>query len=349
MVLWVVRIRGAGGGGNVVINEVRCMREMGVDATIFNLSEYREGFLKSYPHLDSPVIYGSKDSLVHHSFAYDAVVATANYSVEWLKPVKEKNKHVIFGYYVQGFEVLMYAEGSKDAERALASYTLIDDMRLFAKTKWVRSMVLKHTGIDSAIVGISINVDLFRPRHTRPFGQKPVAIVAMVRPGSPYRGPKLTMEVLRKIEHQFGSKVEIRLFGSEDIHDPRLALPLDFNWTQAGELTQSQVANLLSDADVFVDFSSHQAMGLTALEAMACGCAVIVPTNGGAVEFVKNDENGLVVDTRAEDNCYQALKRLIEQDALRKNIQQKAILDVCQFHLEGAVYRILETLFRKGE
>ncbi len=348
-VLFVLPIIGAGGGGNVVINEVRCMREMGVDATIFNLSEYREGFLKSYPHLDSPVIYGSKDSLVHHSFAYDAVVATANYSVEWLKPVKEKNKHVIFGYYVQGFEVLMYAEGSKDAERALASYTLIDDMRLFAKTKWVRSMVLKHTGIDSAIVGISINVDLFRPRHTRPFGQKPVAIVAMVRPGSPYRGPKLTMEVLRKIEHQFGSKVEIRLFGSEDIHDPRLALPLDFNWTQAGELTQSQVANLLSDADVFVDFSSHQAMGLTALEAMACGCAVIVPTNGGAVEFVKNDENGLVVDTRAEDNCYQALKRLIEQDALRKNIQQKAILDVCQFHLEGAVYRILETLFRKGE
>ena len=344
-VLFILPIIDAGGGGNVVVDEVRCMRKMGVDAAIFNLTEYSDGFLKNYPHLDIPVVFGSKDSLVSFSFSYDAIVATANYCVEWLKPIREKNKNLVFGYYVQGFEVLMYDEGSKDAEKALASYTLIDGMRLFAKTEWVHDMLLKHANVNSVNVGISVNTDLFRPRHARQFGQKPVVIAAMVRPGSPYRNPGLTMDILCRIERDFNQKVDIRLFGADDIRDPSMGVSWNFNWMQCGKLTQLQVANLLSDSDVFVDFSSHQAMGLTALEAMACGCAVIVPQNGGAVEFVHSGETGIVVDTANSQDCYTALKKLVQDDDLRTTIQRRAMKTVINYYPDQVAYRILKVLF----
>ena len=344
-VLFVLPIVDAGGGGNVVVDEARCMRKMGVDVTIFNLSQYKDEFLRSYPHLDIPVIFGGKESLIHTSYSYDAIVATANYSVEWLMPVGERNKNIELGYYVQGFEVLMYGEGTKDAERALASYSLIDNMKLFAKTEWVRNMVLEHSGANCANIGVSVNTDLFRPRHARQLGEKPVIIVAMVRPGSPYRNPKLTMEVLRKIEHQYKYEVDIRLFGSDDVRNPGLGVPTDFNWTQAGKLAQHQVANLLSDADIFVDFSNHQAMGLTALEAMACGCAVVVPKNGGAIEFVHDSETGIVVDTTDFQECYLGLKKLVENDDLRKAIQMRGSREVVKHYPEQAAYRILRVLF----
>lgn len=344
-VLFVLPIIDAGGGGNVVIDESRCMRQMGVDVTIFNLEENQERFQKNYPHLDIPLIFGNKESLVHYVVDYDAVIATVNYSVEWLKPLRKKYKHLILGYYVQGFEVLMYEEGSMDAERALASYTLIENMRLFMKTEWVRKTVLHHTGAQGANIGISVNTDLFRPRHARPLGQKPVVITAMVRPGSPYRGPKLTTQVLRQIERQFKNKVDIRLFGSDDIRDPSLGVQTNFHWTQTGRLTQKQVATILSDADVFIDFSSHQAMGLTALEAMACGCAVIVPKNGGAVEFVRDRVNGLVVDTDNREDCYNALRLLVDNNEMRKNIQLEAVRDAARYFPEAASYRILRYLF----
>jgi len=346
-VLFVLPIVDAGGGGNVVVDEARCMQKMGVDVAIFNLLEHREDFLDRYPHLDIPVIFGGKDSLVHTSYTYNAIIATANYTVEWLKPVWEKNKKVNLGYYVQGFEVLMYTDGTKDAQRALASYSLISDMKLFAKTDWVRNTVLKHSGVNSENIGISVNTDLFRPRHTRQFGEKPVVIVAMVRLRSPYRNPKLTMNVLRRIERNYKSDVDIRLFGADDIRDPGLDVPTDFNWTQAGKLTQHQVANLLSDADIFVDLSSHQAMGLTALEAMACGCTVIVPQNGGATEFVRNRENGLVADTTRQESCYNVLKLAIENDEIRKKMQLTAIKKVAQFYPEAASYKILKCLFNE--
>ena len=38
-------------------------------------------------------------------------------------------------------------------------------------------------------------------------------------------------------------------------------------------------------------------MGLSALEAIASGCSVLVPKNGGAVEFIIHRENGIVADT----------------------------------------------------
>jgi glycosyltransferase involved in cell wall biosynthesis len=139
--------------------------------------------------------------------------------------------------------------------------------------------------------------------------------------------------------------VEIVLFGA-DLEDPAFgALPHDFPWTLTGVLTQKQVARLFNEVDIFVDFSSHQAMGLTALEAMACGVAVIVPEYGGATTFARHGENSLVVDTTSRAACWQALHRLIEDDALRSRLQRAAIHDVAQLFPERSAFDILQTLF----
>ena len=105
------------------------------------------------------------------------------------------------------------------------------------------------------------------------------------------------MEILQQVSKMYGSRLEFRLFGCE-ADDPGFApLPQDFPWQLAGELRPTQIANLLNEADIFVDFSDFQALGLTALESMACGLAVIVPMHGGTGTFAKHEENCLVVDT----------------------------------------------------
>ncbi|MBI5839230.1 MAG: class I SAM-dependent methyltransferase [Chloroflexi bacterium] len=342
-VLFILPVNGVGGGANVVIDEARCMRSMGVDAQIFNLFQYQDGFFRNYPHLDIPTIAGNIEDIASIGKSFDAVIATINTSVKWLKPLEASS--IVLGYYIQGFEVFMYPEGSEDAQNALNSYTLIDRIKHFTKTKWVQKMVLENTGANSDVIGISVNTDLFRPRDMRMFDARPVRVVAMIRQWSPYRNPELTMSVLKRIKNTFGETVTIQLFGSRDVRNTEMTLPLDFDWEQYGLLLQPQVANLLSSADIFVDFSGHQAMGLTALEAMSCGCAVIVPENGGATEFVTDRKNGLVVDTHNEEACYSALKLLVEDGELRKNIQIAGIKDVTRYSPETASYRILRSLF----
>ncbi|MHB1338504.1 MAG: glycosyltransferase [Bellilinea sp.] len=342
--LFILPIIDAGGGANVIIDEARCMLKMGVDVSIFNLAEYKTGFLKSYPHIDIPLVFGETKDLNKISSAYDAVIASANYSVEWLRPLEGKN--VILGYYIQGFEPLMYPEDSTNARQALSTYTMIDNCKRFTKTEWTRQMVRSHTGVDSDIVGVSVNTDLFRPRDTISFGKKPVRISAMIRPGSPYRNPIMTLSLLKKIEEKYGNKVQIWLFGANDVRDIVDSKYLDFNWKQFGKLTQYQVASMMSKADIFTDFSSHQAMGLTALEAMSAGCSVIVPKNGGATEFVKDRKNGIVVDTSNFQSSLHALDELVEDDNLRKDLQLAAIRDVVHYYPEKASLQILNSLFK---
>lgn len=353
-VLFVLPIAAPGGGGNVVIDEAMAMREMGVDVRIFNLSLYRGWFERAYPTLEIPVLYGEKEHLVTWASEYDAVIATTNSSVEWLEAIipQSVSRSVsrgrpVRGYYVQDFEPYYYQPGTESFQVAWDSYTLLPDLVRFTKTEWTRQEVRGKIGVKCALVGPSVNIDLFRPRpRSGPeWPDRPVRIAAMVRLTTPYREPKLTMELLRQTSRRYGAAVEILVFGAS-LDDPRFAeLPRDFAWNPAGVLTQKQVARLLNEVDVFMDFSSYQAMGLTALEAMACGATVIVPERGGAASFARHGENSLVIDTSSAEACWQALQRLIEDHDLRSRLQRNALVETCDFFPERPALNILRALF----
>jgi len=350
-VLFVLPIAAPGGGGNVVITEAMAMREMGVDVRIFNLEVNRHGFERGYPKLEIPVLYGEREHLVSLAGEYDAIIATANSSVEWLRAVIPRNGRPVRGYYIQGFEPYMYQPGSDDFQIAWASYTLFPELVRFTKTEWTRQEVRKQIGVECTVVGPSVNIDLFRPRpRSGPeWPDRSLRIAAMVRSDSPYREPRLTMEFLRQASRHYGGRIEIVVFGTS-LGDPGFAdLPSDFAWGLAGVLTQQQVANLLNEVDIFVDFSSHQAMGLTALEAMACGAAVIVPERGGAVSFARHEENSLVIDTSSPEACWRTLQCLIEDHHLRSRLQRNALVDACNLFPERPAFNILNVLFGPEE
>jgi len=346
-VLFVLPLAAPGGGGNVVITEAMAMCEMGVDVRIFNLVANRYGFEHGYPKLEIPVLYGEKEHLVTLASGYNAVIATVNFTVEWLCHATRQNGRPIRGYYVQGFEPYMYSPGTEDYQIAWSSYTLFPDLVRFTKTEWTRQEVRKQIGVECTVVGPTVNIDLFRPRpRSGPeWPDRPIRIAAMIRTTTPYRGPKLTMELLRQAYRRYGGRIEIVVFGTSLGDSGFAELPRDFAWSFAGVLTQEQVAHLLNEVDIFVDFSSHQAMGLTALEAMACGAAVIVPERGGAISFARHEENSLVVDTSSREACWRALQCLIEDHHLRSRLQRNALVEIPSFFPERPAFNILNALF----
>lgn len=347
-VLFVLPVMDAGGGANVILDEALCMQKMGVDVRVFNLPEYKDGFLQSYKHSTIPFVFESSENLRRTAVNFDAVIASAHYSVPWLKPLEALQPRLKLGYYIQGFEALMYPEGSPEAQVAIDSYTLISGMTGFTKTAWTKEQIKKYAFADPEVIGISVNIDLFRPRLNRPLGMKPVHIAAMIRPSSPYRNPEFTARLLMETKKKYGPNLEITLFGANDVNEIVAAHLLDFEYRQLGKLTQVQVSNLMSDVDIFTDFSTHQAMGLSALEAMASGSTVIVPENGGAVEFINHRNNGIVVDTTNFEACSRALQELVENDELRKTLQLNSINDVSQLFPERCAFNILNVMF-EGE
>jgi GT2 family glycosyltransferase/SAM-dependent methyltransferase len=347
-ILFVLPINNPGGGANVIRSESFAMQKMGVNITFFNLESNRIGFKKAYSNLCGSTIFGQVEDFQTIAPMYDAVIATFNPTVAWLQPILSRERHPVLAYYVQGFEPWMYPEGSPEYNTALDSYSLIKDIILFTKTDWTREQIKTFAGRDCEVIGASIDIDLYRPRpHNLPkWPYGPIRVAAMIRPESPYREPDKTMQLLKMNSRKFKRGVENIIFGTH-FEDPLLLdLPQQSPWKLYGILTPEQVANLLNQVDIFIDYSSQQAMGLTAMEAMACGCAVIVPQCGGASSYAVHERNSLIIDTSSFENVWTALQSLIDDEKLRNHLQHNAIHDICAYFPELAALNILKLLFK---
>jgi glycosyltransferase involved in cell wall biosynthesis len=346
--LFIMPITEPGGGGHVILQEARSMQRMGVDVRILNLEENRRIFEASHPGLQIPVLYVQKGRFVPEQMTqYDAVIGTVYHTINWLQVGEASESPPIRAYYIQDFEPSFFNSGSRAHREAWESYARFPDLIRVTKTEWNRRIIQDEIGVDSTVIGPSVDIDLYRPRRRRDpdWPERPLRIAAMVRPSTPRRQPGWTMEILREVHRRRRGTVEMFLFGCHPEGPEFRMLPTDFPWRHAGILTQAQLAKLLNEVDILVDFSSSQAMGLTALNAMACGVAVIVPEQGGSMTFARHNENAIVVDTSSKEKCLAGLEQLVDDEPLRTRVQRKAIFDVSEYAPEFAAYNFLEALF----
>ena len=344
-VLFLLPVAERGGGANIVLREALAMRSIGVDARVVNLRSFEEAFRSAYAEPRVPVAFAAPGEMADLARGFDAVVATANRSVEWLLPLAGVPGGPVLGYYVQDFEPYFYEEGSAGHAHAFASYTLVPGLVRFAKTGWNAREVETRCGVPCAVVGPSLDTTIFRPLDGVRPPVPPVRISAMIRPSSPRRQPDLTLRVFDRVSKRFGDAVDFTLFGVEAADPEFRRMSKAFPHRNLGIVTDERLATLFNEVHVFADFSTYQAMGLTAMEAMACGAAVIVPKSGGASSFAVDGRNALFVETSRIEDCVEALARLVEDRGLAARLGAAACCDMPKFQPEQAAVQILECLF----
>lgn len=347
-ILFLLPVSDPGGGANIILDEGAVMRKMGVEVSILNFRRFQDAFKRNHPQNTLPVIFvDTENEIPELLLKFDAVIATWCASVEWLSLPADAMHAPVRAYYVNDFEPYFFPEGSPEFKMAWNTYTRYPDLVRFTKTEWNQRIVKEKTGADCTIVGPTIDIDLCRPRRRRDpdWPHRPLRVAAMLRPSSPRRAPRQTMEILRDLYFAYKEKVEIIFFGCDSYDLPSIGVPDDFPYRNAGILTRPQIAALFNEIDIFADFSTFQAMGMSAMEALCCGVAVIAPQRGGAPSIVRHEENGIIVDTDSKEACLHALERLVTDEELRTRFQRQAIKDGCQLFLERAAFNILNTIF----
>jgi GT2 family glycosyltransferase len=348
-VLFLLPAGTSGGGGNIVLLEAAHMRKLGVDVWIANLETHRHLFEACHSDNEVPVLYfDSPDALKEVASDFDAVIATLYLTVFWMVPLEKLERRPRLGYYIQDFEPDFFDINSTARQAAIESYKIISDINLFTKTRWNQRQLEEKIGVSADIVGPSVDIDGFHPADIiRPDGDV-VRILAMVRFSTPRRSPAMTMKVLKRVSAYFGPRVNVRTFGSISYDTDILGKSNDFQHVNLGEIDSHSVAVALSQTDIFIDCSHFQAMGLTAMEAMASGVAVIGPITGGLREVITSGRNGILVDTNNEDQIVAAIIGLVEDDGLRRQMQRNA-LEVVRHSPTYSSIKILECLFPSPE
>ena len=335
------------GGTQVILETTLGLRRLGVDARVAVERDKAQRFARFYPvSPDTFVYYDTSDELVRLAGAFDQVVATIFHTVETLASIVERHPQVSPAYYVQDYEPRFVADDEVLLAKAQRSYTAVPNCRLLALSPWVQEIVEKEHGVTVEKVPGPLDTRLFHPAPpalSSPPGGAPrsTRIAAMIRPGTPWRGAQRTLQVMGALNDRFGERVEIDIFGAEPGELEALGMKPDFRHVDHGVLTRPEVARLLRQTDVFLDLSDFQAFGRTALEAMACGCAVVAPHEGGVSDFGVDGENLLLVDSGSVSAASAAASRLVEDSMLRRQLSARASETAAGYSIEASVRAVL--------
>lgn len=145
--------------------------------------------------------------------------------------------------------------------------------------------------------------------HPRPRPGKTPTVLMFYRPETAYRGGAMVERVCQELQAK-NPGVRIVTYGGRS---PKLGHAVE----QMGRVPQRVVAELYSDADVFIECSTFQGFGLQGLEAMASECAVVSTRNLGIDNYGVDGENCRLVDVGdAEAAAAAALDLLDDRNAL---------------------------------
>jgi glycosyltransferase involved in cell wall biosynthesis len=94
--------------------------------------------------------------------------------------------------------------------------------------------------------------------------------------------------------------------------------------------TSLRVADWLAGSDIFVFPSLVEGMGIALAEAMSIGLPCISSNVGPIPEFIKNRENGLLVDPKSKSQIASAMTELLSNPEFAKQLGSRAKATVAE-------------------
>jgi glycosyltransferase involved in cell wall biosynthesis len=104
-------------------------------------------------------------------------------------------------------------------------------------------------------------------------------------------------------------------------------------------LPDSEILSLYEGADIFVYPSLYEGFGLPVLEAMACGCPVIVSNISSLREVV--GEAGVLVDPYDVEALAHAMTIVLQDDELKREMSRKGTEQAQKFSWKKASAELL--------
>ncbi|CCV12497.1 Glycosyl transferase, group 2 family protein (fragment) [Mesorhizobium sp. STM 4661] len=211
-------------------------------------------------------------------------------------------------YFVQSDERFFYDDTET---KAMVASTYRQDFEFVTIASWVREFLDREFGQKAALVANGIDLDVFvESRGLRSVGRPRVLIEGPL--SVPWKGVADAYAAVRDLD------VDIWLVASDGI------VPVEWRLDRVFKaVPQNEMPEIYSSCDILLKMSHVESFCLPALEAMACGCAVVVGKVNGATEFVRHEHNSLVVERGDIASAKNAVMRLLENPVLRKRLVEE--------------------------
>jgi glycosyltransferase involved in cell wall biosynthesis len=173
-------------------------------------------------------------------------------------------------------------------------------------------------------------------------------LLTVCRLADPRKRLDVLVRAYRHLVDQDGSTPPLVLAGRGSLSSPVSDLigesGLTGRVTVCSDVARADLIRLYQEASVFVQASSEEGLGLSVLEAMACGLPVVATATHGTRETVADGETGWLVDLAADDlpRVIAERVRLARTGAGARAGRSGRARCVAEFSTDACVSRFLE-------
>lgn len=304
-IVFIVAGVGISGGLRVVLEHAHRLMSIGHDVSILNVGE--PGDVDWSGRNNVPVIQaGDRRSYLLNNI--DMLFATFWSTCKWLPHIPAARKL----YFIQSDERLFYDDPDMKVQ---VSDTYLLPYEFVTIAGWIQRMLRDEFARDAHLVPNGLDTSLFRP--CEPLAPKNPARPRVLIEGPITIGFKGVADAYAAVA---SLDCEIWIVSSAGVPQPWWRVDRFFDGVKFDDMPR-----LYSACDVLVKMSRVESFAYPPLEAMACGCAVVVGKVAGSMEYVQHETNALVVEQGDVEGARTAVGRLIGDEALRRRLVEAGL------------------------
>ena len=292
-------------------------------------------YLTSFAQVKKLVKQISPDVInVHYATSYGTVAALAGL----------KN----YALSVWGSDIFDFPRHSP-LHRWMLKFSLSRAKYLFSTSQAMADEAALYTKKHFEITPFGVDLELFTPeKRTRT--QDDVFVLGTVKGLAPAYGIDTFLRTVQLVRQEHPEiPVRVRIAGKgpaqEEYHALAEELGIDDITTWLGFISQEQAAMEWANMDVAVICSNSESFGVSAVEAQASGCPVIISDIPGLMEATQPNQTSLVVPRKDERAVADAIVRLFEDRELRQRLGMQGRKYVQEHYEIISCFRHVEKLF----
>ena len=184
-------------------------------------------------------------------------------------------------------------------------------------------MINKCFEISIGITPFGVDTQLFKPEKT----DKQDFVIGTVKTLSANYGIDLLIRAFAEISQRLTNKnIRLWIIGDgpdkaqlqELCHQLNITEKVDFK----GFVNNNELPAIYNAFDIMVALSHKESFGVVAIEAMSCGCPVVVSDAEGFCEIIDDGTDGMIVPRGDYKAAAEAIQKLVEDADLRHTFGQ---------------------------
>lgn len=232
------------------------------------------------------------------------------------------------GYIIQDYEIWDMTE--EELKR-----TYCYGMKNIVISHWLKDKVDSITGDNCICIPNPVDTTVFFPDNN--CRRNPKSVAVLYHPGE-HKGFKYAWRAIM-LAHERVPDLHVNMFGT---YTPPENLPSWVSYIRNAD--NKELFRIYNSSAVFVCASINEGYGLTCVEAMACGCALVVTDFAGAREYARSGNNAIVVPVGDIEALANGIVRLTKDLNLRSVLADNAINTARTLSWDNAIKQFKQIL-----